>query len=100
MQHLQVFTDHLRNQLSYKEFQELPSSLNITLHRLNKLLKGKDDWRLEEIGKVAKLLEKNPMDLIEEWRLGHKHISLMEMDELLAGRGMRVSFEMIEEEAI
>ena len=90
-----TFSDYLRGQLSFTEFQELPKSMNVTLHRLNKLLRGKDDWHLDEISKIAKLLEQDPIDLIQDWRLGHKHITLSEMDSLLVNRGMRVAFEAV-----
>ena len=93
MEHLQAFTEHLRNQLSFKAFQSLPNSLGITLYRLNKLLKGKEDWRLGEIQHIAQLLDKDPLALIEEWQLGYQHITLLEMNILLAARGKRLSFE-------
>ena len=93
MEHLQAFTEHLRNELSFKAFQSLPTSLGITLYRLNKLLKGKEDWRLGEIKHIAQLLDKDPLELIEEWQLGYQHITLLEMNILLAARGKRLSFE-------
>jgi len=87
MKHLVKFGEHLKTQLSFREFQELHSNLGITLYRFNRLLKGKDDWYLEEIGRIAQKLGQDPLDLIEKWGLGRKYITLQDMDGILAERG-------------
>lgn len=92
MEHLQHFAEHLKKELSFKNFKQLPAYLDITLYRLNRLLKGNEDWYLEEIEKIAALLEVDPIDLIQKWGLGRKYITLQDMDRILAARGMELSF--------
>lgn len=92
MEHLQKFAEHLKKELSFMEFKQLPSYLGITLYRFNRLLKGKEDWYLDEISRLAKKLNGDPLDLIQNWGLGRKYITLQDMDQILAERGMEIAF--------
>ncbi len=86
------FAEHLKGELSHKAFIQLHHTLGIKLYRLNRLLKGLEDWYLDEIGKIAPLLDADPIDLIQKWGLGRKYISLEDLDQLLAERGLEVHF--------
>lgn len=92
MEHLKEFTDHLQRQLSFADFQNLPTYLGIKPYRLTTLVKGKEDWYLGEICKLAELLKEDPLDLIQKWNLGWKYITLHDLQPLLDERGLSISF--------
>lgn len=90
VQRLVRFGDHLKGELSHKVYNSLPDVIGATTYRFNQLLSGKVDWTLEEIEKVAPLLDKDPLDLIKEWGLGDQNISLYDYKAILHERGFEL----------
>lgn len=85
-----AFGNHLKAELSHKAFSALPDTLSVTLNRFGRLMRGKVDWTVEEIGKIAPLLDKDPLELIEEWEIGDQTLTLFEYKMILEERGYRI----------
>ncbi len=85
-----AFANHLKAELSHKEFSVLPATLSVTLNRFGRLMRGKVDWTVDEIGKIAPLLDTDPVELIEKWEIGDQNITLFQYKLILAERGEKI----------
>ena len=85
------FAQYLKDELSAAQFEVLHETIGITVYRFNKLINGKTDWYLDEIGKVAKELQRDPLELIMEFGVGRQLITMEELDQLAAGQGLEIA---------
>lgn len=85
------FAEHLKAELSAAQFEVLYETMGITLYRFNKLMNGKTDWKVPEIGVLASQLQRDPLELIMEFGIGRNLITLEEMDQLAADQGLAIA---------
>lgn len=84
------FWHYLKTNLTAHEYENLAEAIGCGPKRLTRMENGTTDFLLEEIIELAKLLNRHPTDLIMEYGIGKKNISLEDMDALLAGEGMEL----------
>lgn len=84
------FWHYLKTNLTAHEYENLADTIGCGPKRLTRMENGTTDFLLEEIIELAKLLNRHPTDLIMEYGIGKKNISLEDMDALLAGEGMEL----------
>ncbi len=85
-----AFGNHLKAELSHKVFSILPATLSISANRFGRLMRGKVDWTMEEIGKIAPLLDKDPLELMQEWAIGDQTVTLFEYKMILEEHGYEI----------
>ncbi len=92
MEHLKQFTEHLKENLSASDFEQLHQYLGIKRYRLTTLLKGQEDWYLEEIKKIATKLETDPFELMREYHIGYKYVSALDLQKIASEQGYELGF--------
>lgn len=86
----EIFWDYVKDNLTANEYENLAEHISCASKRLGWLKSGSTDFHLDAIHKLAKLLKVNPNDLIMDYGLGYKNITLDEMDSLLAMEGEKL----------
>lgn len=87
MENLKQFTQYLKDSLSASDFENLHLYLGISGYRLTTLLTGQEDWRLEEIKKLATKLNVAPFELIMEFEVGYKYLTGLELKKIGSEQG-------------
>lgn len=88
------FATYLKNNLSAADYEMLPESLGLTRYKFTALIKGNREWLLDEIIKLAKILDEDPWDLIMEHGIGAKLVSIDDMNNLVKEQGLKVGLLM------
>lgn len=65
------FWTYLKSSVSYEIWKNLQMILKCSPHHLTKLQNGNLDFSFAEIETLAKLLDMNPVDLSDKYRLGY-----------------------------
>ena len=86
----EIFWNYVKDNLSAREYEELPELIGCAPKRLAWIKSGNTDFDLGEIRRIAKLLHRNPRDLIMEYGIGQSNITIKEMNQLAAMDGMEV----------
>ncbi len=83
---------HIESTVSMAVGRNLHHELGIKKDKLTRLQNGTSDWTIDEIERLGQLLQRDPIELIMQYRIGMSQISVEELDDLLKSRGKRLDF--------
>jgi hypothetical protein len=86
------FNTHLKTVLTAAEYEALPEKVGVTATKMRRLLTGTDDFMMDEIQKLATVLNVSPIFLVTEFGLGAKYITLDEASEMAQMEGLTLEF--------
>ncbi len=87
MENIQELLDE---KLTGKQLKELHTLLGLNLKQLTRRFSGKSHWNLPEIQKLSKLLDISVSDLVFQYGLGHKTITIDSLNQVLKSNGSEV----------
>ena len=73
------FEDYLKTNLSAKEYEVITEKMSLSSHRWTRILKNPQLMTVKEVEMIADILGKNPYELIQNFNLGYKVITLSQM---------------------
>lgn len=79
-----------KEQISVETWERLHTTLGVSKYRLNSLINGTTDFYPVEIPPMANVLGLKPIELIMQWGVGRKYVTLDIMDELAKEEGLEV----------
>lgn len=79
-----------KEQINVETWESLHHILGVSKYRLNSLINGTADFYPTEIGPMAKVLGLKPIELIMQYGVGRKYMTLDLMDELAKEEGLEV----------
>lgn len=76
------FKRYLQNELSHKEFSELHKTVGLSPKKTTMILDRPSQMEVGVLRKIAKMVSRNPVDLIMEYDCGKNTITLNQAEEL------------------
>lgn len=86
------FEQFVKQSLTAEQFENLAMEMKMSNTKIRRLLSGTDDFMLDEISSIARVLSVTPTYLIVEYGLGSKNITLDEATELGRLEGLSLEF--------
>ena len=62
-------------------FEQLPKKLGITQHKLTRICNRPEEATLEEVIRLAEILEVKATQLIDHYRMGFRHVTLNDYEQ-------------------